>query len=174
MDPLLYDTKLTTVGFQQAQALSPRTAALHPPPQLVVASPLRRALHTATLAFGDAHPRLVCASARERLYQASDVGRSPAVLASEHPGWGGFDSLPPVWWHAPSGDALAVEPEPEQLFLSRCEELLDWLAARPESSIALVTHWGVLRALTGREFENCEMVSVDFGQLRVREVAGAY
>lgn len=168
---------LTEEGQRLAASLSPRTRTLHPAPQLLVASPLRRALHTATLAFGDAHPtapRVVCASARERLYQASDVGRCPSILAAEHPGWSGFESLPPVWWHAPSGEPLAVEPEPEHLFLARCEELLCWLAARPESSIALVSHWGVLRALTGQEFENCELRSVDFRDLRVRAEAGAY
>ena len=113
-DPLLYDTKLTAEGEKQAcapprpaslpGALSPcfpapkasslanRVATLAPAPQLLVASPLRRALRTAELAFAAAPappalPRLVTPLCRERLYHSSDVGRAPAVLAAEHPTW---------------------------------------------------------------------------------------
>lgn len=33
--------------------------------------------------------------------------------------------------------------------------------------IALVAHWGVWYSLTGREFENCELVECELGDLRV-------
>jgi hypothetical protein len=42
------------------------------------------------------------------------------------------------------------------VFLERCAAFAAWLAARPERSIAVVTHWGVIDALTSIEFENCE------------------
>jgi len=69
-----------------------RVASLSPPPQLLVASPLRRALRTAELAFASAPPppalpRLVTPLCRERLYHSSDVGRAPALVAAEHPTW---------------------------------------------------------------------------------------
>lgn len=36
-------------------------------------------------------------------------------------------------------------------------KLVEWLRARPEQTIALVCHWGVLNWLTGgRSFENAE------------------
>ena len=45
-------------------------------PELLVSSPLSRALHTADLAFQDADiPRLVLPLARERLWLSSDVGQ---------------------------------------------------------------------------------------------------
>jgi len=43
------------------------------------------------------------------------------------------------------------------VFLARVAEFRDWLAARPETVIAVVTHWGVLDALTQIEFANCEV-----------------
>ncbi len=65
--------------------------ALSPAPQLLVASPLRRALRTAELAFSApaaaALPRLVTPLCRERLYHSSDVGRDPALVAAEFPAW---------------------------------------------------------------------------------------
>jgi len=55
--------------------------------QLLVVSPLTRALQTATLAFGPqlACPALVEPLLRERLYLSSDVGRHPQDLAQEFP-----------------------------------------------------------------------------------------
>lgn len=43
------------------------------------------------------------------------------------------------------------------MFLARVAEFRDWLVARPETVIAVVTHWGVLDALTQIEFANCEV-----------------
>ena len=51
VDPGLYDTRLTALGRRQAKALGPVTAALDPQPQVLIASPLSRALMTAELAF---------------------------------------------------------------------------------------------------------------------------
>ena len=48
-------------------------------------------------------------------------------------------------------------PEPKVVFKNRMVALKRWLEAREEKTIALVAHWGVLRALTGRDFENAEI-----------------
>jgi broad specificity phosphatase PhoE len=55
--------------------------------QLLVVSPLTRALQTATLAHGrqPACPVLVEPLWRERLYLSSDVGRHPQQLQQEYP-----------------------------------------------------------------------------------------
>jgi hypothetical protein len=55
--------------------------------QLLVVSPLTRALQTATLAFGDQPGCQVLVEPlwRERLYLSSDVGRSGQQLAQEFP-----------------------------------------------------------------------------------------
>ena len=96
---------------------------------------------------------------------------------------GGFDELDPIWWHSNGdGDPLAHPPEPEgaheqrlvaqlverclpsfphlccaDVFLERVSRFRAWLAARPERVIAVVSHWGVLDALTQLEFANCEV-----------------
>lgn len=55
--------------------------------QLLVVSPLTRALQTASLAFGEQPgcPVLVEPLWRERLYLSSDVGRPGQQLAQEFP-----------------------------------------------------------------------------------------
>ena len=140
---------------RKARALAKTVARLSPAPELVVASPLTRALRTAELAFGKFPiPRLVCPLASERVYHSSDVGRNPEDIAADFPAWGGLEALPPVWWWHPKADSGgSLDPadfslEPEQQFLKRVDALRLWLAQRPERSIALVAHWGVLEACT--------------------------
>lgn len=55
--------------------------------QVLVVSPLTRALQTATLAFGQQPPCRVHVEPlwRERLYLSSDVGRHPQQLQQEYP-----------------------------------------------------------------------------------------
>lgn len=170
-DPLLYDTRLTPEGEKQAKAANKRVNKLNPPPEIIISSPLTRAMRTAELAFEgvDGVPRLVSHLARERLWHSSDVGRVPEEVAADFPAWTGFDALPRIWWHNNGdGDPLAFEPEPEAVFLPRIEQLRQWLDARPEKSIALVAHWGVIEALTSSEFENCELRSYYMDQIHVR------
>jgi broad specificity phosphatase PhoE len=58
------------------------------------------------------------------------------------------------------------------VFLARMQQLQQWIEARPERVLAVVTHWGVLRALTGRDFENCELQTVKLSELRLAAAAG--
>lgn len=170
-DQLLYDTELTPRGRSQAASLGPSCSRLQP--DLLVASPLCRALETATLAFGTTPTlrRLVLPLAAERVWHASDVGSPPEQLAARFPHFQGLADLAPVWWAVPRGsprEARAYLLEPEEEFLERMEALLAWLVARPEPSIALVCHWGVLEALTGLDFRNCELRTLPLASLRVR------
>ena len=115
VDPGLYDTRLTALGMEQAASLRPVVAALDPKPELIVASPLSRALLTADLAFGDlvaeedadAPRRVTCAFARERVFHASDVGRTPDEIAHDFPGWCLRETREvhgDVWWYTGDGD----------------------------------------------------------------------
>ena len=115
VDPGLYDTRLTALGMEQAASLRPVVAALDPKPELIVASPLSRALLTADLAFGDlvaeedadAPRRVTCAFARERVFHASDVGRTPDEIAHDFPGWCLRETREvhgDVWWYTGNGD----------------------------------------------------------------------
>jgi hypothetical protein len=76
--------------------------------------------------------------------------------------------LPPIWWHSNGdGDPLAHDPEPEGVFLARCAAFGS-PQDRKRARIAVVTHWGVIDALTSIEFENCEvrLLCVREGALR--------
>lgn len=54
----------------------------------------------------------------------------------------------------PHLDACMVD-----VFQRRVAAFRAWLQARPETCIAVVSHWGVLAELTGHQFENCELAT---------------
>ena len=69
-----------------------------------------------------------------------------------------------------AGDTRVVVDEPPSHFLPRMERLREALLARPEKCVALVCHWGVINALTGMDFENCEVRGFSGDELQVRKL----
>jgi broad specificity phosphatase PhoE len=50
-----------------------------------------------------------------------------------------------------------VPGEPEEVFERRMKELDEWIGHRPEHTIMIISHWGVLQHLTnGMQFENAQ------------------
>ena len=86
-DPLHFDAPLSDLGQQQVAAAA--VALRDVPYELVVTSPLTRAIQTTLGLFAD-HPsapeiRVECLH-RERLENSCDVGRSPVLLGATIPG----------------------------------------------------------------------------------------
>lgn len=112
VDPLLYDTRLTKKGAEQAASLAPVTRFLDPAPEVLIASPLHRAMTTADLAFGSCQgiKKETCALMRERVFHASDVGRHPDAIEADFPDWcvkalrEEHAEKDGVWWYAGDED----------------------------------------------------------------------
>jgi broad specificity phosphatase PhoE len=155
-DPLHFDARLSASGHEQVRRA--RTAVLHYPVELVITSPLTRALQTTVGLFGDhpSGPRVeVSALLRERVENSCDLGRSPAELAAEFPSLD-FARLDGVWWHAegtPDHRGVCIEPVP--LVQARVAAFRDYVSSRPESIVAVVGHGTFLFYLTDRVFGNC-------------------
>ncbi len=158
VDPMHFDARLTEVGRQQVAAARAMLDAVEL--ELIVTSPLTRAIETTIGLFGDRNvPILVEALHRECLGASCDVGRSPAELAAEFAALG-FDHLPEIWWHdAGERDPAGFALEPHDSLTERIAAFRDWLASRPERAIAVVGHGTFFFHLTGRYFANCEVVT---------------
>lgn len=176
-DPLMYDTILTPEGRAGAAQVASIAARLHPKPEVLLVSPLTRAIQTAQLAFphhdGPVHVEPLC---RERVWHASDIGQSPQRLQQafqEDPRFK-FEHLPDVWWYTGQPEK-PLEPcqEPEDVFADRVQLLKQRLLERPEQCIAIVAHWGLLHELTGgHEFKNCEIKTYTLsGEGRVQQAS---
>ena len=166
IDPLHPDARLTPRG--EAQVREARLALRSVPVDLVVTSPLTRALQTTQGIFAD-HPSaprvLVEALHREHCASSCDIGRSPAELAAEFPHLA-LDHLPETWWHVhDEPDERGVCFEPIEALQERVELFKDWLRARPEPRIAVVGHGTFFHHLTGQWLDNCGILPLDLDAL---------
>ncbi len=161
IDPGVTDARLTPTG--EAQVREARSLLRDRPVELVVVTPLTRALQTA-LGIFEGHPSnprfVVEALHRERLEGSGDVGRAPVHLVAEYPTLD-FDHLHDVWWHAegevgPSG----LQVEPLDTTLQRVALFREYLAGRSERHVAVVGHGTFFYHLTGVFLPNCGMIEL--------------
>jgi broad specificity phosphatase PhoE len=162
VDPLHFDAPLSETGHEQVAQARPKLATV--PVEIVIVSPLTRALQTAVGLFGEhpnAPPLLVAHLARERVENSCDVGRSPARLAAEFPNVD-LAHLDDVWWHAEGEpDERGICVEPVETVAARADAFRAFLAARPERVIAVVAHGTFFYHLTGKFLANCEATTLE-------------
>lgn len=145
VDPGIPDPELTETGREQALAaaevLRPRAV------KRLIASPYTRALETAhIIADALALPITVEPLVRERAAFTCDIGTPPAELAKRWPKCA-FAHLEERWW--------GVHEESEASVMARGLRFRALMAATPDwPAVAVVTHWGFIRALTGETVLN--------------------
>eukprot|EP00124_Ichthyophonus_hoferi_P001825 Ihof_evm6s107 gene=Ihof_evmTU6s107 len=156
------DAQLTNKGHQQTLQTKASYFKSFPVPDLVVVSPLARTLETATNIFGESEvPFVALEAVRERYGVHPCDKRSPlTVLVTRFPkvDFSQITSEEDKLWKEASR-------ETRESIHARALQFLAWVAGRPESTIALVSHQDFLHALLtavdapmelqGR-FENCE------------------
>jgi broad specificity phosphatase PhoE len=203
-DPLIFDPRLSPRGVQQAVQLRAELEQRGLPEQieLLVCSPLTRALQTCALGFGldcrsfteqaaaqpNANPHrraLVCALPRERLDKAGDVGlpteelrkRLPAGVFTFDEGSMGTER----WWEGGGGggdaETRSVQREKMAHMHTRVAAFRAWLLARPEGCIAVVGHSAFFKSFMGSwsKPRNCEICEVVVTTSAVhRAAAGAH
>jgi len=127
MDPQHCDSLLTTVGETQA-----RQCTLPYEVELVVVSPLRRALQTANLVkIASSIPVVVLDCVRE-----FPIGHTPNIICGAyHPTSFDFSQMKPLYKNWEDG-RLETISEVDERVLIFCE----WLANRSERNIAVISH----------------------------------
>jgi broad specificity phosphatase PhoE len=158
VDPMTFDAELSEKGALEARTAAAEVARLGI--DLLVTSPLTRALQTslAVLEAVPATPLIVHPLLRERLDDSCDVGTPASLLAARFHGVD-FGGLEETWWHTGNEGERGFAVEPRDGFRRRVQEFRDWLLAREESRILVVSHVGVLFELCGVRLENCVLYS---------------
>ena len=149
IDPGIPDPALTADGRRQAEELAGQLALAGV--ERLVASPYRRALETATIvaeALGLAigiEPLV-----RERCVFSCDLGTPRSELMALWPALD-FAHLEELWWGQPD--------ETEASLAERCVRFRAKTERLPDRHrVAVITHWGFIRALTGQEVGNATLV----------------
>lgn len=174
------DCDITETGVQQAMKAGKIMATNLGSIDLMIISPLRRALQTASLlleAFESEPVEVVISSdATEVMLDPCDIGSNPENLAKEFPAWD-FSHLKENWWYGgeAQNETLALMRESKGLendehVQSRIESLKDMLRRRTTAgNIVIVGHGDLIWWLTrkhdsqneqGIRVGNCEIVDI--------------
>lgn len=154
-DPMIWDARLTAKGISQAIRGADEAAALDL--ELVITSPLTRALETTEHMFSGSLPVAVVPGIRERQDHSCDVGRSPKLLQAEFPELD-FSHLEEVWWYQGPENADGVAEEPEEAFTARVKDTIADITSIDARSVGVVCHGNVIKALTGVQPDNCQII----------------
>lgn len=151
-DPGVEDPALTPEGRAQAAAAAATLAAEGV--RRIVASPYIRALETAGILAGALGlPVSVDPLVRERAKFVCDVGTPASALRQRWPDFR-FEGLDEIWWSDAEEPTGALDAR-ARAFCAAVAELPDW------RETAVITHWGVVRSLTGERIGNCEVRRID-------------
>jgi broad specificity phosphatase PhoE len=152
IDPGIRDPRLTEEG--RAQARDAADVLAGEGVTRLVASPYTRALETAEIVAGILDvPIAVTPLVGERAAFACDIGTLAPDLRASWPNLA-LDHLDETWW--------PVMEEDEAALLQRCAtfrremtQTADW------RGVAVVTHWGFIRGLTGLTVPNGAVLRID-------------
>ena len=149
IDPGIADPPLTAAGRAQALRLAGALAAEGV--ARLISSPYRRALETATIIARTLDLAIkVEPLVRERCAFSCDVGTPPSLLRGDWPKVD-FAHLEEQWWGVAEESVASIE--------ARCAAFYAKTADLPDrAQIAVITHWGFIRALTGHELSNARFV----------------
>ena len=150
IDAGIPDPVLTEIGRTQARLAASRLEQ-HGIKRLI-SSPYRRTLETAEIIADILNLDIsVEPLVRERCAFSCDQGSSPFELARRWPGVD-FSALADTWW----GDCI----ESVDGINRRCQLFREKSAQLPDRHVvAVVSHWGFIRAATGRMVENAEILA---------------
>ncbi|HVJ42648.1 MAG TPA: histidine phosphatase family protein [Dongiaceae bacterium] len=156
-DPGIRDAPLTAHGRTQVAAAAAELGARMRQGlkiKRLLASPYTRAVQTAVIiAEALDLPIEIEPLVREHAAYHCDIGTPASELAELWPALS-FDHLAETWWSALD--------ESETALLDRCRHFHQRVAGWQDwQQVAVVSHWGFIRGLTGHEARNAELVAFD-------------
>ncbi len=158
VDPGIPDPRLTELG--KAQALEAAAARASHGVRRLIASPYTRALETARIIAGELGVSIsVDPLVGERAAYHCDIGSPPAELKRRFPDLD-FAHLGDPWWHDHVG--LGRDETEEELAARGARFRAHAAALADRGDVAVVTHWGFIRTLTGLQAKNAEIVRLQF------------
>jgi broad specificity phosphatase PhoE len=154
IDPMIFDPRLTKLGFEQAE--SARVNILKLGINRVITSPFTRAIQTAKIIFDGISPIEVQHGHHELLLHSSDIGRHPSDLKENFPDLA-FDHIPHSWWYKNSTYGLKIEKEPLELFKKRISRFVIALDKIKDENIAIVGHGNAFKEIIDFGLDNCQI-----------------
>ncbi|KAF2072733.1 hypothetical protein CYY_005949 [Polysphondylium violaceum] len=176
-DPMLFDARLSELGITQAEELANNITKLPSIPQLIVSTPMSRALHTTKrgiLEYAKCNniPVMVSPLHHEFVRTSDDNGRPKSLVAKDYPEFD-LSQLEERWWWLPANikDDFSIDTEEyfktvgyqesEEHLMTRISKFKEWINQRPETVMVFVGHSDFFYHLFEKKlpyFKNCQIV----------------
>lgn len=174
VDPMFFDAPLSQAGLEEAHQLREELARKKLEVDLVVVSPMTRALQTYSIAFAEFESVRVVVNqlCHEKIANACDLGSAKVQLSQKFPTLC-FDEVNDLWWYRPSKHINLhnykqlwkenAYKEDLEHYHTRLRRFKTWLLNRTEKEIAVVSHSSFIRDLLGHKEKlgNCEVFTLD-------------
>lgn len=151
-EPSVVDTPLSPEGERQALAL--RAVLREFSPDLIVSSPLGRALRTAELCGSGRWPTYVHAALQEHVKGPGDLVESQEAVLTRYP------RLRPACSLGIISGAAGDYVEPLEALDERIGHFSGWLRRRDGARVVVVGHRAYFLRWLRRDFGNCETVEL--------------
>lgn len=174
-DPGFFDPDLSVLGHQQAKETAAEFFQMGQTADLIIASPLRRAIKTAEIVFSYLREKqhiswVLNHNCREPITGADDIGTPKSILMKEFPNWDWSMIPDSFWWWVPEGvdvnaDILehrnifekAPWKEPIKEAVQRVRKFERYLAELGPQNLIVVAHGDFIEALCGvGRLGNCQ------------------
>jgi broad specificity phosphatase PhoE len=159
-DPMIYDAPLSDKGLSQASKLQYSISDISKKVDLIICSPLTRAIHTMQIAFqGIECPVIVTPLARERGDKTCDIGIPFSKLREKYPQYEYLHFNNEHWWNCDQANPFEFLKETKESLRKRQAEFIEFLKSRTEKFVVVVSHGQFIKTLTGKKLQmrNCEV-----------------
>ena len=167
-DPMIYDAPLSPAGIEQANELKLSLNELSEKIELVICSPLSRAIHTMQIALPDIKcPVIITPLIRERCDKTCDIGIPLSQLRERYTEYEFLHFNSEHWWHCDQSAPFELLKETPESLRNRQRELIEFLKTRSEKVVVMVTHGQFIKKLIGRrlQIKNCGVKKLSLDEL---------
>lgn len=157
-DPMIEDAPLSEKGISQAKKLYHSVRELREKVQLIICSPLSRAINTMQIAFPDVNCSIIISPlVRERGDKLCDKGIPLPLLQERYPQYEFMHFSSDIWWSCDPNPPHDFIKESNESLHFRQQELIEFLKTRSETIVVIITHGQFIKTLTGKKTQigNC-------------------
>ena len=165
---MIYDAPLSETGLSQANKLQSTVAEFAESVELIVCSPLSRAIHTMQLAFPNIKcPVIITPLARERGDKTCDIGIPLSEIRQKNPQYDYFHFENEYWWNCDPNSPFEFLKESKESLVQRQKELVDFLKTRQEKVVVIISHGQFIKTLVGKKMQikNCGIKKIRLDEL---------
>ena len=171
-DPMIYDAPLSDNGSSQALELHSSISELSKKVDLIICSPLTRAIDTMKIAFPNIScPVIITPLVRERGDKTCDIGKPLSVLREKYPNYNFIHFNNEYWWTCNQNSPFELVKETSEHLKKRQLDFIKFLNTTSEKVVVIFTHGKFIKSLLKKKMQikNCGVQKSSLAKLKNKQ-----